>query len=135
MAGQRKPITNFHCVPIHYWLQGTGAAAFTNEKPHVVTPPQTSTDVTAPGDDLQVRLERMHISIDDAETITITDGTTAIWGPHTLPAGFGIIYFGENEDKSRTGMAITENKIPCITSSSAITGVIDLFGYVVPAIG
>jgi hypothetical protein len=134
MAGQRKPITSFHCVPVHYWYTAS-AATLTNQVPKIVTPPQAATAVTAPGDDLQVRLERMHISIDAEEVITITDGTTAIWGPHTLPAGFGIIYFGENADKSRTGMAITENKIPCITSASAITGTIDLFGYVVPAIG
>lgn len=134
MAGQRKPIPPHHCKPIHYWYTAS-AATLTNQAPKVCTPPQTSTAVTACGDDLEVRIERMHVSFDAEEIITITDGTTAILGPHTIPAGFGIITFGENQDKSRTGMAITENKVPCITTASAVTGTIDLFGYIVPAIG
>lgn len=135
MAGERKPMTGYLLKPLHAYKSLTvGGGALTNSVFKIAAPTKAGVDLDAAGDDREYRVEAIHMSLSVATTITITDGTTAIWGPHVCPEGFGRLLFPTTPDKSRSGMTVGENKSIYLSTSGGVDGEIDLFGYVVPAV-
>ncbi len=132
MANEKKPASPCYCKPVHLYYTITGA--HTNVALNVAdaNKPASPTAATAPGANLEYRIERLNVSPATAITLSITDGTRAVWGPHVLPAGFAGISFGENSDKSRTGMRLGANIVPSFTTTAGGTGELEAFGYIVP---
>lgn len=136
MAGERKPAQVYFCVPFHWYYAFTAGtlpteALFYNADPaHEAVP----TAIAVPGTDLEYRIERLHLTVNANSAVTITDAAAGnvVWGPHTIPAGFAVLSFGESWDKSRTGMACGQNKAPVVTISAG-DGLIEVFGFKVPA--
>lgn len=87
--------------------------------------------LAAAGRGYEYRVQRMHVSLSASAAVTITDGTNTLWGPHTLPAGFGDISFLDHDDPSRGGLRCGHNTQPAITGT--FTGEIALMGFKVPA--
>lgn len=91
-----------------------------------------ATALTVAGTDLSYQIYRMHVSAGTADTITITDGTNTLWGPHAIPAGFGNIDFSASSEPGDSGLIVGKNKMPYITAVAGFTGEITLLMWKVP---
>lgn len=130
----RKPISLHYIGDLHAYKSLTLAGgALTNSVLKTAAPTKAGVDLPVSGAGLEYRLEEMHISLDAATTLTLTDGTTAIWGPHACPEGFGKISFPTSPDKTRTGKRCGANKSLYLTTSAGVNGEIEVFGYLVPS--
>ena len=81
----------------------------------------------------EYRVESIEVDLLTADEITLTDGDRPLWGPHRLPAGFGVIPLPSHVDKRRSGLGCGVGCAPRICVAYGANGSMRILGFIVPA--
>lgn len=87
------------------------------------------------GTTVEYRITHLHITLDADATLSIDNANGAVWGPHTLAAGFWAITLpGHPVTRSWAGVRCgRDQKITLSCDAAQAAGLVEIYGVRVPA--